>query len=58
MRFLLRVTSGTPPRMYQVVNTKKTTIVTKMKKAPVSKRKKERRDLESMPDYYEKEKGK
>ena len=42
----------------KVVNTKKTTIVTKMKKAPVSKRKKERRDLESMPDYYEKEKGK
>ena len=24
LRFLLRVTSGTPPRMYQVVNTKKT----------------------------------
>ena len=42
----------------KVVNTKKTTIVTKTKKAPVSKRKKERRDLESMPDYYEKEKGK
>ena len=39
-----------------VVNTKKTTVITK--KAPVSKRKRERRELlESMPDYYEKDKG-
>ena len=41
-----------------VVNTKKITVITSAKEAPISsKRKKERRDLESMPDYYEKDEG-
>jgi len=41
-----------------VVNTKKITVITTAKEAPISsKRKKERRDLESMPDYYEKDEG-
>ena len=41
-----------------VVNTKKITVITSAKEALIStKRKKERRDLESMPDYYEKDEG-
>ncbi|CAL6337072.1 unnamed protein product [Bathycoccus prasinos] len=43
---------------FTVVNTKKITVITSAKEAPISsKRKKERRDLESMPDYYEKDEG-
>ena len=41
-----------------VVNTKKITVITSAKEARISlKRKKRDADLESMPDYYEKDEG-